>query len=146
MIDTDMNKNWRQEQLQEWERSRLSELRLDLFAHYWRSIAGLLVTSWAWWAVDRFELWHAGMLKYAIAFCGGMYLTGRVIVWLRLWGSYIERRLIEIEALIGNERPSYFDSGDIISFDDNPLYARLTEIEDQIVRLRNGESGQEPLE
>jgi hypothetical protein len=82
-----MDNNWRKEQLKEWEVSRLLEVRIDTWAHWMRSIPGLVITASIWFAIDLFNLPFPNLLKYVIAFCGATYLAGRIIVWLRLEGA-----------------------------------------------------------
>jgi len=64
-----------------------------------------------------------------------VHIVGKVIVWLRLWGAYIERRLTEIVALVRNESPEYYRSGDLVDFEGNPLFARLDALEQAVNRL-----------
>ena len=41
-----------------------------------------------------------GGWRLVFLYAAGAYLTAMIILWLRVWGSYIERRLDEIEARI----------------------------------------------
>jgi hypothetical protein len=80
------------------------------------------------------DWWHwASSVKFEIAFAAGVYLTSLIIIWLRIWGAYIERRLTEIEARVVDSRPYYYGSSDPSSdmedFDRNPLFERLDRIE-----------------
>jgi hypothetical protein len=119
----------RTEDLREWERSRRAEIGIDAISY---ALAGLVGVSIGYGLlpadVQRFYL------VGAVSLVGVMIL---LIVWLRTWGAYIERRLSEIEARLVNERPIYYTSADIASFDENPLYTRLDAIEDAI-RDRRG--------
>jgi len=99
----------------------------------------LFIVVLGWWAVDSFKPPAANLLKPAIVFCGAIYVVGKVITWLRLWGAYIERRLSEIEALLTDERPCYY-SEPSPQFDENPLFTKLTSIEDRLERLARGKA------
>jgi hypothetical protein len=70
-----------------------------------------------------------------VAFVAGAYLAGTVIVWLRRWGAYIERRLTEIEARLVNSRPAYYIGGDLESIEPNPLFEKLDRIERFVERI-----------
>ena len=133
-----MDENWRTEQLQRWEKNRANEVKLDLMFHWYRSIGGLVAACIVWGVVEYFRPPGTGLWKFAVAFLSGTYIAGRMLIWLRLWGAYIERRLTDIEALIGNVRPIYYNTGDLLSFDRNPLYQRLEEIEKTVLRLKGG--------
>lgn len=89
----------------------------------------------AWAGVDYLGLASADMWKFAIALLAVVHITGRVIVWLRLWGSFAERRLTEIEALVGNGSPADYTSGDLVDFERNPLFAKLDDLERAVDRL-----------
>jgi hypothetical protein len=119
----------RSQELREWEKSRKGELWLDTIAHWTRSSGGLFVGAFLWEVSDQFH-W-AAWWKFALVFGAGIYLTSKVITWLRLGGSYIERRLTEIEARIVNTKP-YYGGGDLESFDCNPLFDRLAAIEERL--------------
>lgn len=124
----------RAEQLREWEQNRLNELSLDLQAHWLRCIPAVILSATLWALAGYFGL--PSIARYLIAGFTLAYLLGRIIVWLRLWGAYVERQLIDIQALLGNERPVYYQRGDLVAFDPNPLYARLEAIERSIDRVR----------
>ena len=131
-----MSEHWRAEQLEAWERSRRTEVHMDVMAHWLRCLPTLVVAAGAFCAVDYLRLPWSGPLKFGIGLLVGIFLTGRVILWLRVWGAYIERRLTEIEALVSNERPEYYThSSNLASFDDNPLFARLEALQVSVDRL-----------
>jgi hypothetical protein len=124
----------RQEQLADWESNRKSEVLIDLWAHWSRSIPGLVLFPVAW---EIAEAWHWSFgVKLGIAFAAGVYLTSSVMIWLRRWGAYIERRLTDIEARVLNTNPCYYTSGDLETFDRNPLFERLDTIDKQVEELR----------
>jgi len=127
-----MNEHWRSKQLEEWEEKRLFEVKFDLFAHWMRSIVALVPSALAWWLVDYFNPPFSSTLRFVIVFLSAIYLLGRIVVWLRLWGAYLERELIDIKALLANERPAYYTSGDIASFEPNALFGRLNEIYERL--------------
>jgi hypothetical protein len=126
----------RQDQLADWEQMRKRELRMDLEAHWSRNLPGLILFGSIWFAVDFFRPPFLGVIRFGVAFCCGIYLTGKIITWLRLWAAYIERRLLEIEARVLNEYPGYYQEGDQHSFDENPLFQKLQTIEDRLTELR----------
>jgi hypothetical protein len=135
-----VSENWRSEQIKDWEEKRRAEVKLDLFVHWQRSIGAFGPSLLAWACVEYFKEYFnpsfASIIKFSIAFLCAVYLLGRVIVWLRLWGAYIERQLIDIRALISNELPSYYQSGDAALFEPNVLFEKLTKIEHQIEAIR----------
>jgi hypothetical protein len=124
--------SFRSDQLKEWETARHAEVHIDLVAHWKRSIGGLLLGTLLWQLATIFAL--GPWAKFSICFLAGVYLTSTIIIWLRIWGAYIERRLTEIEARIVNTHPFYYQSGDIESFERNPLFDRLAQIEDRLSR------------
>jgi hypothetical protein len=131
-----MSKDWRVEQMEEWERSRLQDVRLDLTAHWVRCIPVVVLAAVAFAAVDYLRLPRPAVMKFSIGLLVGVFLAGKVIIWLRLWGAYIERRLTDMEAFLTNERPVYYTTAsNLVSFDDNPLFAKLTAIEASVRRL-----------
>jgi hypothetical protein len=105
---------------------------MDLMAHWCRAIAAMVPAAITWWLVDVWSPSFSGVLKFLIAFWSAAYLLGRVIMWLRLWGAYIERQLIDIQALLSNVQPSYYQSGDIASFEPNALFEKLDGIEQKV--------------
>ena len=124
------------EQLNEWERSRRAELKLDTYAHWSKTAPVITLAVAAWVAVNYFHLEPADTWKFAIALLAIVQIVSKVIVWLRLWGAYVERRMTEIEALLINESPMYYKTDDVIDFARNPLFARLDAIESAVNRLR----------
>lgn len=46
-----------------------------------------------------------GLYRPSVKRCSALPFPGHVITWLRLWGSYVERRLSEIECRIIGEPP-----------------------------------------
>lgn len=126
----------RQEQLAEWESSRKSEVLIDLWVHWSRSMPGLVLIPVAWGIAEawRWPLW----VRPGIAFAAGIYVTSSVMIRLRGWCACIERRLTEIEARILSTSPSYYTRGDLEPFDRNPLFERLDAIEKQLDELRRG--------
>ena len=126
----------RKDDLQEWERFRRLEVELDVDAHWRRSLKGVLVALAVWYAVDWLDLPQRDLWHFAVALVAVVYLLGRVIVWLRLEGAYLERRLSEIEALVSGTKPSYYTRGDGADFDRNPLFERLDQIDHAIRNLR----------
>ena len=78
-----------------------------------------------WWiAVAYFKPPYASVLNNAVALLAGIYLTEKIIVWLRTWGAFIERRLIEIESRLTNERPEFYAGERPNAYDANPLFER----------------------
>jgi hypothetical protein len=128
----------RSEQLKEWERSRRSERTMDAMAYWWRAIIGVAIAASAWKGVDSFGLASPDVWRFAIALLTVAYIVGRLILWLRTEGSYLERRLAEVEALIANETPQYYTSGGLVDYERNPLYEPFTAIEASIEALRRG--------
>jgi hypothetical protein len=122
----------RKEQLREWESSRKAEIWIDQWAHWSRSIPGLILFTTLWAIADA--NW-ASTVKFGIAFVSGMYLTSRLVVWLRLWGAFIERRLTEIESRVLNRSPDYYTNAEW-SFESSPLFERLSRIEKEVEELR----------
>jgi hypothetical protein len=124
----------RTEQLSEWEKSRKVEIWIDLWGHGFRSVLGFVLFPAVWGLAEE---WHwASGVKFGIAFAAGVYLTSLLIIWLRVWGAYIERRLTELEARVLNTSPEYYTSGDLESFDRSPLFERLDAIEEEVQALR----------
>ena len=81
----------RQEQLAEWESSRKSEVLIDLWVHWSRSMPGLVLIPVAWGIA---EAWHWPLwVRPGIAFAAGIYVTSSVMIRLRGWCACIERRL-----------------------------------------------------
>lgn len=136
-----MAETWRSEQIKDWEEKRRAEVKLDLSVHWQRSIVAFGPCLLAWTCVDYFKEYFnppfASGVKFSIAFLCAVYLLGRVVVWCRLWGAYIERQLIDIQALISNERPWYYEAGDVARFEPNVLFEKLKNIEQQIEAIRN---------
>lgn len=128
----------RSEQLKDWERRRSAELSMDVVAHWLRSLPAVVVAVAAWKGVSYFDLSSPDTWRFAIALLAIVQIAGGLIVWLRLWGAYIERRLTEVEALLSNEMPEYYASGDLIDFERNPLYARLAALESAVKRAPGG--------
>jgi hypothetical protein len=58
------------------------------------------------------------------------------MIWLRVWGAYVERRLTEIEARVLNTNPEYYTGDDLNLFDRSPLFERLKRIEEEVHALR----------
>ena len=124
-----MAEHWRIKQLNDWEKSREREIRVDVEAHWLRSLPGLIGCGIAWFSVEFFHAPYAPLLNRLIAFGAGIYITGRIIVWLRLWGAFIERRLIDIESRLTNENPEYYGGELICTYDTNPIFERLALLE-----------------
>ena len=117
--------------LAEWERNRRNEVWVDLYAHFWRCAGGLSIGSTLWWAIDYFSLspaWHL-----VLAYCALAYIAGTIIIWLRLEGSYLERRLENIEAAIHGDEPTYYTRETHHRWANNGLHEKLDRIE-QVVR------------
>jgi hypothetical protein len=133
-----MEQNWRVEQIKEWEQSRSAEIKMDLAAHWSKCIGALVPTALAWWLVEYFNPPFAGTVKAIIAYLCAVHLLGRIIVWLRTWGAYVERQLIDVKALISDTLPSYYSNEDIGALETNVLFKRLTEIEDEVRAIRIG--------
>ena len=111
----------RREDLKEWERSRRAEIAMDV-------VSSVVL---AFICISTFSYFLPGMTQIGVGLC----VVGVLILWLRTESAYLERRLSEIEALIGNEMPAYYTSGDMVSFDSNPLYEKLEAIERSLERL-----------
>ncbi len=63
--------------------------------------------------------------------------------YLQTWGSYVERRIEDLEAKIDGRLPSYYMVEDDDKFADQPLHQRLARIERLILagRSDNGTIG-----
>lgn len=114
--------------LKEWEASRRTEVWIDWTFSVLFGGTGVLIA---------YSLLPAGTDHRLFLVCAGLllWLMLTLVRWLRLWGAYVERRLIEIEALIGNVTPFYYARGDLVNYDENPLYEKLTEIQTELERI-----------
>jgi hypothetical protein len=140
MDDSQFEKNQqlqgRSYELQEWDKNRKAELFLDLWAHFWRCSAGLVVAVSIWQLLNYLKLSDMSGWRFALFYSCAAYIARTVIVWLRLWGSYIERRLEEMEARINGDWPSCYAKEAPDRVFRNGLHERLQQIESSIEQLR----------
>jgi hypothetical protein len=73
--------------------------------------------------------------RITVLYAGAAYLAGTVIAWLRIWGSYVERRLEEIEARINGDYPAYYTKESPDRIRRNGLHERLRDIENKLEEL-----------
>ena len=119
----------RSSELQKWERHRQNEVSLDLFAHYYRLARVLIpiVTLFAvlcYFKVPGLLFWGFTLAVFALVWCSAM-----LVVWLRLEGAFIERRLEEIEARLQGDYPTYYTKEDPYRLEHNGLHEQLGRIE-----------------
>lgn len=120
--------------LQEWEASRLNEVWIDLLAFRWRC-AKPFALLFSLFALGEYTGIMNRTIQFGFLLCALLAVGGAITVWLRLWGAFIERRLIEIEAIVAGIEPTYYRDGDQVQYDRNPLYIRLHDIERALSRV-----------
>ena len=119
----------RSAELQEWERNRQNEVSLDLFAHYWRLARVLIPIVILFAVVCYFKVpgllfWGFTFAVIALARC-----SATLVIWLRLEGAFIERRLEEIEARLQGDYPTYYTRESPYRLEHNGLHEQLGRIE-----------------
>ena len=122
----------RQWELSDWERHRKDEVSLDLYAHWSRSIPGVLAGAGLWSGLNYLSISLLSPWRFLIASVLVAYLLGRIIVWLRLWGAFIERRLEESEARIQGDDPCYYQVDSTDRSLRNGLHDRLERVEEKL--------------
>jgi hypothetical protein len=123
-------------ELQEWERKRQNEVSLDLFAHYCRLARVLipiviLFAVLCYFKVPGLLFWCFTLAVIALARC-----SATLIIWLRLEGAFIERRLEEIEARLQGDYPTYYTKESPDRLERNGLHEKLGSIEELLRRQR----------
>jgi hypothetical protein len=124
----------RSTELQEWERKRQNEVSLDLFAHYYRLARGLIPIVILFAVLCYFEVpgllfWGFTLAVIALVWCSAM-----LVIWLRLEGAFIERRLEEIEARLQGDYPTYYTRESPDRLEHNGLHEQLGRIEELLRR------------
>lgn len=122
-------------QLHDWEQSRIHEVHLDLYAHWNRSIPGVLAGTGIWAGLNYLSVSSLSPWRFLLVSVLIVYLSGPIIVWLRLWGAYVERRLEEIEARIQGDNPIYYCDDSTSRLLYNGLHKRLDGIEEKLDAL-----------
>ena len=117
----------RTQQLRGWEESRKRErfqVVFTLFPTFFSSFALASITYWAvrHWS-DSFFAASASVISALIP------LFAWLASYLQTWGSYVERRLEDIESKIDGRHPYYYTQEDLGSFAHQPLHERLQRIE-----------------
>ena len=125
----------RKSQLDAWEAGRKTE-RSHVVLTMWMTFPTcLIVASLTYWIATRFI---KGMSADALATAVGVFpLWLWLARYLQTWGSFIERRIEDIEAKIDGRSPEYYISENHAKFSEQPLHAKLEAIE----HLLNGETG-----
>ncbi len=121
-------------ELEGWERKRRNEVSLDLFAHYCRLARVLipiviLFPVLCYFKVPWLLFWGFTLAVIALARC-----SATLIVWLRLEGAFIERRLEEIEARVQGDYPTYYSRETPDRLKHNGLHEQLGRIEELLRR------------
>jgi hypothetical protein len=126
----------RTHELKEWNEHRKSEVLLDLWRHAERCLPGLIGTVLLWKLLDYLSVSDRSVWRIIVVYAGAAYLAGTVIAWLRIWGSYVERRLEEIEARINGDYPTYYSQESPDRILRNGLHERLQDIENKLEELQ----------
>ena len=127
------------EQLNEWERSRRAEVKMDVYAHWSRSAPIITLAVAAWAAVNYFHLEPA--YTPGLCDCVDRNRPDRQQsdpAASPVGCGTLRDALTEVEALLINESPMYDKTDDVIDFARNPLFTRLDALESAINRLRPG--------
>jgi hypothetical protein len=113
-----------------WASKRQSEVLLDLFAFVSRSVSVLFIAYLLSWVAHLFGV-SVPMPGFVTLLCWyllAMAFFGPLMVWLRLWSSYIERRFDDIQSHLRGEAVSYYQRSDPPT-PPFPLHEQLKRIE-----------------
>ena len=121
------NHEERRHQLESWQAGRRTEVgsvvRSFILATFLSCIVfGSVYSLCHHFFSEGYSLGVAVIISFAV-------LIIQTMVWLQTWGSYIERRLEDIEAKIEGRTPIYYTQHNNGDFSKQPLYERLERIE-----------------
>ncbi|MGA3131527.1 MAG: hypothetical protein ABSD59_12045 [Terracidiphilus sp.] len=105
---------------------------MDLYSHWNRSIPGVLAGAGLWALLNYLSVSPLSPWRFLLVSVLIVYLLGRILVWLRLWGAYVERRLEDVEARIQGDDPIYYCDDSTSRLLRNGLHERLERIEEKI--------------
>ncbi|HEY6414257.1 MAG TPA: hypothetical protein VIX42_11260 [Edaphobacter sp.] len=131
----------RKQQLEGWQASRRGEVSSVVWSFLLTVFTSCIVFVSVYGLCRHFfgEVYSVGVA----AMLSIVPLVIRIAVWLQTWGSYIERRLEEIEAKIEGRSPVYYMQHDDGDFSKHTLYDRLERLEkivDHIAVATTGEA------
>src|SRR4051812_8814228 len=110
----------RTRQLREWEESRKGERFQIVFTLILTFFSSFSLASFTYWAVSH---WAGSFFAASASVISAMILLfAWLAIYLQTWGSYVERRLEDIESKIDGRFPSYYTREDFQSFVHQPLH------------------------
>ncbi len=124
----------RSTQLEKWERDRKGE-RISVLFPVLISFPTAFCFAIACYGLARH--WVGDSLAAGLSVIAAlMPLFLWLATYLQTWGSYVERRLEDIEAKVDGRAPSYFAKEDGTSFCRQPLHEHLERIESALSEIR----------
>jgi hypothetical protein len=120
----------------QWERNRAAEVQIDLLANWMRILPCFLLSLVA---IGFLCFWKNPISYFLIAAVAMFYIAfvaSRIIIWLRLWGAYIERRIEEIEAKLDGREPEFYCSRSPAA-EQNGLHKRFSDLEQLLANLKD---------
>jgi hypothetical protein len=124
----------RKAQLEKWEKDRKQERIAVLFPVLISFFTAFCLADGCY---ELAKHWVSNSLAAGLSVIAGlMPLFYWLATYLQTWGSYVERRLEDIEAKIDGRVPLYYVSEDGTTFCRQPLHERLERIESVLSEIR----------
>lgn len=118
----------RKSQLIQWEKDRKHERSAVTFPVMYSFVTSFFLAI-AIYSITVHWL-NASLATVASIIAALIPLFYWLAAYLQTWGSYVERRLEDIEAKIDGRSPAYYIHEDYTSFRRQPLHERLDRIEE----------------
>lgn len=117
----------RRNQLEGWQANRRTEVGSVVWSFIFTTFVSCMVFGSVYSLCHHF--FSEGYSLGVAVVISVASLIIQTMVWLKTWGSYIERRLEDIEAKIEGRTPIYYTQHNDGDFSKHPLHERLERIE-----------------